>query len=143
MDQERAKRQIKSPFPEERAAAKDDYAVTMKYGRWYVDRSDDGLPNLEDFAVLDSEGTYLTVTPKPYRGIPVDEGKQLSRRIVSSLRSKSPDEVYVCISVWDDSYDQFQLVRDYLVENGFEYRLIAVTEGDEVSEGYVPNPQVQ
>jgi len=143
LDQERAKRKIKSPFPEERAATKSDYSVTIRYGRWYVQRSPAGSPNLDDFAVLNNEGEYLTITPKPYRGIPIIEGEQLSRRIESLLKSKDPNREYVCISIWDDSYDEFQCVRDCLVENGFEYRLLAVTDGDEITEGFVPNPQVQ
>ncbi len=143
LEEERAKRKINSPFPEEKAASNRHYAVTMKYGRWYVERSSAGAPNLDDFAVLDSSGEYLTITPKPYRGIVVIEDGKLATEIVNQLKEKSPREVHIDISIWDDSYEAFQVLREHLVENKFEYRLIVVTDGDEVVETIVTDAKVQ
>ncbi len=140
---ERARRRINSPFPEERSATKRSHSATIRYGRWYSERLPDGRPNLDDFAVLDSDGKYLTITPKPYRGIPILQDGHLSSQIVGGLSSADPHRQYVDISIWDDSYDEFQVLRDYLVEHGFEYRLIVATEGDEVVETFVSDPKVQ
>jgi len=143
LEEERARRKINSPFPEERASSKSHIAVTVRYGRWYVDRSPTGEANLDDFAVLDSSGKYLTITPKPYRGIPIIESDRLSRRLEQYLSTQNPSLHYIEIAIWDDSFDEFQPLRDFLVKRGFEYRLVVVTRGDEVSEGYVPDAKVQ
>ena len=143
LEEERASRKINSPFPEERPATKLGVRVTIRYGKWYLYRLANGEPNLEDFLVLDNEGEYLTITPKPYRGLRMVERGKLSPAIIAYLRDKNPDREYVEISIWDDSFGEFQFLRDYMVERGFEYRLVVITEGDEVVEGYVPDPQVQ
>ncbi len=102
-----------------------------------------GEPNLDDFAVLDEDGDYFTVTPKPYRGVPIGKGQSLPAEIVRQLASKPPSTYYVSFSIWDDSFDEFQTVRDALVAGGYEYRLVVVTEGDEVFYGSVVDPKVQ
>ncbi|WP_148073679.1 hypothetical protein [Bythopirellula goksoeyrii] len=143
LEEERARRKINSPFPEEKASSKAHIPATVRYGRWYLSRDPDGEFNLDDFVVLDNSGKYLTITPKPYRGIPIVQGGKLSKRLLEYLSKQNPASKHIEISIWDDSYLEFQHLRDYLVERGFEYRLIAVSQGDEVVEGYVPNPQVQ
>lgn len=143
LEEERAKRKINSPFPEERSSLKSHIPATVRYGRWYLDRNSNGEINLDDFAVLEDSGNYLTVSPKPYRGTPIEENENLSRKLHEYLNTQNPNEVYVEIAIWDDSYEEFQYLRDYLVERGFEYRLVVVKDGEKVSEGYVSNPKVQ
>ncbi len=143
LEEERARRKVNSPFPEERTSSKSHIPVTVRYGRWYVDRSPTGEANLDDFAVLDTKGKYLTITPKPYRGIPVVERDSLSKQLERHLSTQDPSSHYIEIAIWDDSFTEFQPLRDYLVQRGFEYRLVVVTQGDVVSEGYVPDAKVQ
>jgi len=143
LEEERKRRSIAAPFPEERRATKRHFSATIRYGRWYTERNPDGKLNSEDFAILDTSGRYITITPKPYRGAAIADGDRLSDELMAVFRSKDPSQHYVEISIWDDSFLEFQVLRDYLVEKEFEYRLIVVTKGDSVAEGFVPNPQVQ
>lgn len=143
IEKERASRKISSPFPEERPATKSHITVTLRYGRLYLDRYPSGEVNLDDFAVLDDGSDFLTVTPKPYRGIPIIEAGELSESLRKFMSNKSPASEYIDISIWDDSYVEFQSLRDYLVDKKFEYRLVIVKDGDEVVETFVPDPKVQ
>ena len=143
LESERQQRTIKTRFPEERSASKRSFNVCLRYGRWYVDILPNHQPNLEDFAVLDSGGKYLTVTPKPYRGIPITSGNKLSREVLRALSERDPREEHIAIAIWDDSYQEFQLVREYLVSHKFNYRLLPLTDDDEVTYGDVTEVKVQ
>ena len=132
---ERQRRTVNARFPEERSTSKNAFNLTLRYGRWYVDLLPSSRPNLEDFAVLDEGGEYLTVTPKPYRGKPIVEGDRLSNSFLQYLKQRNPQQDYISVSIWDDSFGEFQLLRDYLVSQGLEYRLIVLTDGDFVVYG--------
>ncbi|WP_442485155.1 hypothetical protein [Aeoliella sp. SH292] len=143
LQEERSRRAVDSPFPEERRSTKRPYNLTLRYGRLYVDLFADGSPNLADYAVLDDSGSYLVLTPKPYKGVPVLRGDQLSQEVIAQLQAQDPRFVQIDISIWDDSYEAFQPLRDYLVKHDYNYRLIVVTDGDEVTYGSVVDTQVQ
>jgi len=143
LESERKQRTIKVKFSEERSTSKREYNVTLRYGRWYVDILPSGKPNLEDFVMLDTGGEYLTLTPKPNRGKPLTSGNTLSPEVLQELNNRDPKTEYICIGIWDDSFEEFQLLRDYLVNQGFNYRLLPLTDGDTVFYGTVPDAKVQ
>lgn len=143
LESERKQRTIKAKFSEERSTSKREYNVTLRYGRWYIDILPSGKPNLEDFIMLDTGGEYLTLTPKPNRGKPLTSGNTLSPEVLQELNNRDPKTEYICIGIWDDSFEEFQLLRDYLVNQGFNYRLIPLTDGDTVFYGPVSDAKVQ
>jgi DNA repair exonuclease SbcCD ATPase subunit len=75
----------------------------------------------EDF---DSEEENLLGTPKKLRGISVDTSDASKQNIQKYLQQFNNKIVYISILVYGDSADQFYLVRDVLLEAGFEYELI-------------------
>ncbi|MEX2171733.1 MAG: hypothetical protein WD851_20610 [Pirellulales bacterium] len=148
LNEQKAKRRVTSPFPRERGATKTEYAFVVRYDRLYEPRVRDALgmrgePNTEDFVVHGEEDGYLAMSPKPYRGIPLLNGEDLSQAAANKLSSISSDRYYVCLAIWDDSFAGFQAVRSFLVANGYEYRLIVLNEEGAMAEGNVPNPKVQ
>ncbi len=143
LELERKRRTITSRFPEERSTSKREYNISLRYGRWYVDKLPNGKPNVEDFIIVDGGGRYVTLTPKPYRGKPLTSGKNLSRELLQEVSQRNPNTEYICLAIWDDSYKEFQPLRDYLVSHGFNYRLIPLTDGDEVIYGAVVDAKVQ
>lgn len=148
LEDQKAKRRVTSPFPREKGATKTEYAFVVRYDRLYEprDRNEIGIrgePNQDDFISYGDEGEYLAMSPKPYRGIPLLNGESLSQAAANKLSSVSPQGYYVCIAIWDDSFAGFQAVRQYLVEHDYEYRLIVLTEGGAMVEGFVSDPKVQ
>lgn len=143
LEQERASRKVRARYPEERSTIKQTVNFTVRYGRLYVDLTPIGEPNLEDFAVLDKAGEYLSVTPKPYKGRPIPRSGPLPGSITELLDDSPPQSHYVTIAIWDDSFEEFQVLRDHLVDSGYDYRLIVTTDGDSVAYGTVRDPKVQ
>jgi hypothetical protein len=146
---EKSARQIDRPFPREHSAVgRRFYSIVLRYDRLYEKRKRDSLgfpgePNLEDFFVRGMDGEHLVISPKPYRGTPLIEGGKLSPRIESLFEDISADTRYIEIAIWDDSFTGFQALRDFLVKNQYDYRLVVAKEGGDVAEGFVPNPKVQ
>lgn len=93
--------------------------------------------------MIEDECEYLTFSPKPYRGVPIGTGGPLPPSIARQFSGKPPSSHYVTFAIWDDSCEEFQVVRDHLIERGYKYRLLVLTEGDEVFYGSVVDPKVQ
>lgn len=148
LDEQKSKRRVSSPFPREESSSKREISLTLRYNRIYEKRKRDasgdfGKPNTDDFFVLGVEGTYLALTPKPYRGTPVLDGDKLGASANTLLSTIDPASSHVSVAIWDESFEAFQALREYFVERGIRYRLLVMTDGEAVVEGYVPNPKVQ
>ncbi|MEQ8847997.1 hypothetical protein [Botrimarina sp.] len=140
------------PLPREQRARRASADAVVRYGRLYYMRNasprDSHDANLEDFFDLGTEGgllgeRYRVLTPKPWRGVPILAGEGVSAAARASVAAWDPGSYDFHIAVWDDSFDAMVRLRECLVEEGFRYRLIPMTEGGEVQEGYVPDPRVQ
>jgi hypothetical protein len=135
------------PVPSERAARTTGAKITIRYGRLYFDRgrspADDETVNLEDFVHVGVEGTHRVITPKPWGGSEIVVDDKLSSQVKRELNAWPARDYHLEIAVWDDSFDAMRLLRAYLASRRQAYRLIPVTDGDEVSEGYAENVRVQ
>lgn len=118
--------------------------VVLRYGKIYLfkDRPLSTSFNEDDFFVTRQLGRVMTITPKPHRGEPVNEATvdQIIRRLSSSF---PPSRFHVTIAVWDDSFGEFNTLRDAVVKAGYQYRTIPSDNTTELSFGEVKESWVQ
>lgn len=113
-----------------------EVGVILRYGRAYLWHrySPAGFqtgPNLDDFVVVSSDSSTITVHPNPLRGIPLDAATSESE-LRSMLKPFNPSRHVVAVVVRPDTYHLFPKLRDIIVEQGFNYRLMPMTEDGEI-----------
>ena len=110
--------------------------VSICYDRLYIRHEwvggERAGPNLDDYFVSESDGESIRVHPKPTGGIPLDGSERSNSLIAARLRSFSPDEHQIAVTVWPDSYDSFRTLRALLAEAGFRYQILACRSTDSV-----------
>lgn len=117
--------------PRMRETDKSECGLLLRYGRLY--RMKDLLKgelvaNDRDFAV--TPGLLAnTARAKPHAGLDVAtiEGRDAALRKV--LADFPPSRWYTCLVVFPDSFEEFLTVKNWLVERGYEYRIVPTTAG--------------
>ena len=116
--------------PRERDTDKLEVGLLLRYGRVYrIHTHTDGgrTANTADFVV--TEGlTENSAKARPGGGIDISAA-DANAKLKALLKNYPSDDWYVCMAVFPDSYDTFQILKSLLVENGYEYRLIATEKG--------------
>lgn len=134
-------------LPKSRSTRKREVTLLVRYGKVYFpDNYSSSLTikslNLDDMIVLEDDRDGTSLTPKPYAGLPATD-PAFAEKLLARLKPHTPRGWYVAIGIWDDSFAQFAPLRATLVNHGYEYRLIPITDGEAIVESYVPNPLVQ
>src|SRR5690606_10560822 len=107
-----ASRQHTARLPRLRSTRKMDAVAALRYDRFYVlcqgfDSPRGERLNRDDFVITEQDGDTLTITPKPYAGLPVANASEFESRLRAKLWGLDPDEVYLAVIVWEDSFDSF------------------------------------
>ena len=92
------------------------------------DGSSFGL-NEEQFVAFD-RGTYMETQPKPWTGFPVNAEPQETEIVARQLQKFHASRVAFDVVVFRDSFGSFHILRNAMVENGFEYTLFPIQEGE-------------
>lgn len=117
--------------------------VLLRYGRWYLlYEGQHGRLNRDDFFVLESGGEYDSVTPKPHRGHRVSP--QSLDELVKHLKLKFPArQFHITVAVWDDSFADFNPLKDALTAGGYRYRTLTCDNTSTLSNQAAVDPFVQ
>lgn len=116
-----------------------EVALILRYGRMYVwhryarDGTRLGL-NAEEFVVLGTEGSALVTRPNPTAGVLLEDTPVSRGKIRERLSQFSPRMCVIAIIVRPDSYGHFNTLRDVLLDEGFEYRLMPMNEEGTVAD---------
>ncbi|PQO28217.1 hypothetical protein [Blastopirellula marina] len=118
---------------------KSEVGVILRYGRMYVwhryNRAGTRLGlNTDEFVVVGKEGNSMITQPIPTAGIPLREDSFSRGKLQERLRQFSPRSNIIAVIVRPDSYRQFSILRDVLLNEGFEYRLMPMNEKAEVAD---------
>ena len=126
LQQEIEARTQAAKLPKGRGTSKSEIPMFLKAGRLctYVKWGAGGLEeNLDDIAKLRDDQNRQYIEPKPGAGIPVnleDGNADIDER----LSHFDPEKHYLAIFVWPDSFNQFAKLKDRMVVQEFEYRLV-------------------
>jgi uncharacterized coiled-coil protein SlyX len=118
--------------------------VILRYGRWYLlyEQARGGRVNREDFFILESDDAVTTITPKPHRGHPVSDASL--GQLVQHLKRNFPTrQFHITIAVWDDSFAEFNPLKDALTESGYQYRTLTCDISSRLSNQGAVDPFVQ
>ncbi len=148
LTRERSKRTQSVVPPRTRSTSKLECPLVVRYGRIYANyrMGENAFTrelNLHEFVVLGEADGRLRLTPKPTAGLRIDESDAFLASLRQKLAANPPQLWYVCLIVWEDSFDQFQVLKRRLIDAGYELRLLPIPFGGEVIESHVPDPQVQ
>lgn len=136
-------------LPQARATHKGEVAMVVRYGRAYVLLRYDARGqrtgfNTADFLLLGkSVDGRAKLTPKPYAGIPLDNAARLQAALRSQLSAVPARERYLAFSVWEDSFEEFATLKQVAIDLGYEYRVLAIRDGETVYSGFIGTPRVQ
>jgi hypothetical protein len=122
-------------LPRARASHKREIGFVVRFGRlyqWHIyDRFGErqGL-NTADFVVVGEVNGALDTRPKPFAGVAIDQANRQALR--ARIAPFDPTRHYPTVAVWPDSFEQFETLKAVMVEAGFEYRLMPMTNGGEL-----------
>ena len=124
-------------LPRVRSSEKNNELTLLKFGRLYtVHRQDDDSPgeiNERDLEVTRFLG-ITHVTPRPGRGWDlVDENQR--RAAFYWLKLLDADSKSITVGVFQDSFGDFQKLKEMLVSLSLEYELVPLDTDDPVSVG--------
>jgi hypothetical protein len=133
-----AERQLRTRtvnLPKQRVTTKEQVAFLLKGGRLYAHRRVVGgrveLDAGDTQIVTQGNSTYLE--PIAGGGTPVDPAGANSGAVVQKFAGWSPQQHFLTVAVWPDSFAHFAAVRQVLVEKGFEYQLMPLPDGEKVT----------
>lgn len=69
----------------------------------------------------------VSIRPKPDAGWPWKDSQTLPR-FRSAIAARKPSECFIEIAVWPDSFDTFGKFKQTIVELGYEYELLPLTD---------------
>lgn len=138
IEREVEKRSMQVRLSEVRSTlGKREVALILRYGRVYLWHRYDARGNQiglneDDFIVLDSDSSSVTVRPNPLRGISLDGSAQARQGVSTLLATFSPNRHTIVVVARPDSYHAFSQIRDVVVASGFDYRLFVMSENSGV-----------
>lgn len=120
--------------PRLRPTRKSERPVLLFQGRLYA--------SLSDWTVA-RRGADSVVELMPGAGTVISTQENWKAELSMELQASPSAEYYVGLAVWADSFDEFQAVRQYIVELGYEYRLVLLRVGEKLYVGSSEPPLVQ
>lgn len=122
-----ARRTQTARSPVQRSTKKASFPVLLHAGRWhsvYVVRAN-GTTDLNTAeCTITTSAQGKDVRPTPGTGIAIEDNDASRNALTQRLNELDSHDDYVSVFVWADSFGQFRLVKDLLVNRGFEYRLV-------------------
>lgn len=133
------KQEIKVRLPISRPTFKIEVPVLLLGGRVYepFEYESDGFSRTIKSsyykALLDDELTVDEI--RKQTGLVMNTQDQVVHWRKKLTKPLSPDSHYIGLAVWPDSYNEFIRIRNDLVEQGYEYRLLILNQGEPLTFG--------
>lgn len=134
--------------PRLKRTSKQEFPFILRYGKLYVPYLVDSDTaarsfNRDDFILVDDGINVTRITPKPYRGIPLNDAVEIADKLKKMLEDLDERQFYIAIAAWSDSFVEFNQLRNTIVLLGFEYRIVPVEVGGFIQEGAVDEAMIQ
>ena len=112
-----------------RPTGKREVPWMLSAGRLTAVLGPDGAVNRK---ALEIDVTDQSARPRQGSGMLIEKTELTQAELTRRLRSLDPSKDYVALAVWPDAFEEAALVRDTLIDLGFEYGLVFVPEGQGV-----------
>jgi len=135
---ESRRRELRTPV-QHMPHGKREIGCVLQYGRFYIWHRYDGFGqlgglNTDEFIVLEDGIATVRTTPRPTKGIPIDDSATCREKLSSRLARFAPDDCYIAVVTRPDSFAEWQVLRNHLAEQGFEYRLMPFNDGETITD---------
>lgn len=122
--------------PRLRSSLKGEAVLVLRFGRLYIWHRYDALGrrigiNWQDMTMIGREGALVLVQPNPLAGLALADGAA-GVALAHKLSPFSPNNFYVAIVVYDDSFAEFATVKKTLIKDKYDYRLMPAVPGEEI-----------
>jgi hypothetical protein len=139
LNEARAERTTTTELSHLRKSFKSPIAIIVRYSRVYVWHKHDsnGVPlglNTDDFVILDESSDQIEATPMPYAGVALDENLESQESLRAWPQRFPPQKYHMDIAVWSDSFAAFRFLKQALVAQGYEYRLVLLSPGGSITD---------
>lgn len=121
------------PLPRERRLpGGGGIGIILRYDKMYIWHQYDasgnraGL-NTEEFFVVRESSRGIVVEPRPEKGMSISRDNRVA--IIRRLKQCSNAE-YLSIGLWPDTFDQWQVFREIIVDADYRYRLLLMKRGE-------------
>jgi len=114
--------------------------VMIRYGKVYFVLANSFSKDLNE---NDVEKRDNGIYPVKESGQNVNSQADADRVAALLVRRFPPDQFYVAIAVWDDSFPAFQMVRNSIEKLGYSYRTLPADAGTLFQFGNVDRPLIQ
>jgi hypothetical protein len=134
-----AKRTQKIEYSQARSSSKREVGIMLRYGRLYVwhryGPSGERLGlNTDEFVVTEENAGAIHSTPNPVAGMPVIDSDASRQAIRARLAAFDSNSNVIAAIVWQDSFEEFRVLKDAVVGMGFQYRIMPNEPGEKVSD---------
>ena len=112
--------------PRMHSTNKQEIALMIKYGRLYaLDTLRNGRATLNTAHFSLRPGIFMNIAEaKPYAGIDLIDRETRENGLREITQDLPPSMWYALLIVRSDSFEEYLTVKNWLVEHGYEYRLI-------------------
>jgi hypothetical protein len=135
LESEVALRSRTSKLPRQKTTTRQQAGFFLKAGRLCSYAKFDSRGNLirneTEVRVQEEEGKTFAV-PVAGAGLLVKPDGSNGDKVASRLEPFDKAEYFIAIVVWDDSFEQFQIVKEAAVRGNYEYQLIPMTQDEKV-----------
>jgi len=143
LGQEVAVRSRAAKLPKQRRTTKTPVPFLLKEGHLcaYVQVATGGQLTVNSHEAevrTDAEGDY--VVPRVANGLKITANRSNTEAIRSKFSGFNKQQHFITIVVWADSFKEFTAVKDVIVAEGFEYRLVPFSNNDKVRIGATADP---
>lgn len=137
LDNARAEHSTTTELSHLRRSFKSPIAIVVRYNRVYVWHKYNSIGervglNSDEFAIVEESGDQVEATPMPFAGVELTENLASDDSIRDWPQRFPPQRCYMDIAVWSDSFGSFRHLKEVLVAQGYEYRLILLKPGESV-----------
>lgn len=118
-----------------------EIVVLLRYGKVYQLTNSADPEDIRDEDIKESGIFQNTYEPRKERGSRVTP--EALQKLMRFIGSYSPGEYNIVIAVWNDSFAEFNLLRNELIKQHYSYRTIICTDESSLSFGSGVNRLVQ
>lgn len=145
LEAEVALRSRTSKLPRQKTTTRQQAAFFLKEGRLrsYANMNPTGRLTRNEIEVrLHEEDGKTFAEPVAGAGLMVESDGSNMEDVAKRLEPFDGSKFFIAIVVWDDSFEQFQIVKDAAVRGNYEYQLIPMARNEKIYIGETTEPSM-
>ncbi len=131
LNKETSQKSARQRLPQFRTTTKREVVALVRFGRFYLwHKYKNGIRvglNTDDILITEDEREYRLTMPNILRGIDL-KAKNAEKLVKEKIEQFETSEFQITIVVWPDSFEEYKVARNVIVDNGFDYSPLPAQE---------------